>query len=182
MPPGSAHGLLRHRAPPRPPGPASAHPAPPQPVSPGPWGPSAGRAGRLAPPGFCKFVAPVERAARPGPLPTFFPSSPRSPPLVLPPSARRRLPLGAPSLSLLFPPPPPSLQFYSIVYYLLLGGEPGAKGEERGVLEPRDSRWRPVSARRALDEEAAQRMATRRRAPGSRACGDNDIICLYASN
>lgn len=55
------------------------------------------------------------------------------------------------------------------------GGRRGASGT-----------WRLVAAasQRAawLDEYAVQRMASRCGAPGSRACGYNDIICLYGSN
>lgn len=112
-----------------------------RPVSPGPWSPSARRAGRRASPSFCKFFAPMERAAQVRSLPPSPP--PRS---VLLQSSRRLRAEGCLS-ERLRSPSSLSFQFYSIVYYLLGAG---AKGRE-GRLELRDSRRRrPVSARRGL--------------------------------
>lgn len=84
---------------------------------------------RLTSPRFCKFLALMERG-RPGPLPTSFPSSPHSPPLVLRPSARRRPRPGAPSLSL------PSVLPILLDCLLFAGG--GGEGEREGRLEPGD--------------------------------------------
>lgn len=168
------------------PRPASSGPAPPQtpplprprpPASPCTGGPSARRAGRLSSPRFCKFLALTERAApvrRGPPLPP-----PRT--ISLSSSRHRRaegcLPerLGSPS-----PPSPlrPSdfTRLFIICWGRGRGGERGASGGPRrlAAAASQHAAW--------LDEEAAQRMATRRRAPGSRAWRDDDIICLYASN
>lgn len=101
---------------------------------------------------------------------------PRCPPTG--PSLAARQPAG---VLLLGRPRPsrPSFQRLLLDCLLFAGGGGGGRRGAPGA-------WRlaATASQRAasLDEKAAQRMATQRRAPGSRACGCDDIICLYASN
>lgn len=156
-------------------GPAPALQGPPSPPLPGPeaLGPAAGAV--APPPRSRKFLALPERAAQVRSLPPFPPSRTIHPLL----SSRRLRAPKAVSRSVFVLPTSPFFQFYSIVYYLLGAG---ARGRERR-LEPGDlRRRRPVSARRGLTRKRRSEWRRGARAPGSRACRDNDIICLYASN